>query len=91
MILASASLLILALFRVEFEEVGDDFRFGRVGRKAVGGKHARIVAVTEHGLARELRTVVPHLVLNVGQLRIVLVVLLVLRAVNRRVQRSFHG
>ena len=26
-------------FRVEFEEVGDDFGFGRIGREAVGGKH----------------------------------------------------
>ena len=32
----------------------------------------------------------PHLVLDVGELRIVLVVLLVLRAVDCRVQRSFH-
>ena len=27
------------LIGVELEEVGDDFGFGRVGRKAVGGKH----------------------------------------------------
>ena len=35
--------------------------------------------------------VAPHLVLDVGELRVVLVVLLVLRAVDRRVQSSFHG
>ena len=29
----------LHLVGVELEEVGDDFGFGRVGRKAVGGKH----------------------------------------------------
>ena len=29
----------LHLIGVELEEVGDDFGFGRVGRKAVGGKH----------------------------------------------------
>ena len=34
--------------------------------------------------------VVPHLVLDVGELRVVLVVLLVLRAVDCRVERSFH-
>jgi len=34
---------------------------------------------------------VPHLVLDVGEQGVVLVVLLTLRAVDRRVQRSFHG
>jgi len=29
----------LYLVGVELEKVGDDFGFGRVGRKAVGGKH----------------------------------------------------
>ena len=29
----------LHLVGVELEKVGDDFGFGRVGRKAVGGKH----------------------------------------------------
>ena len=52
---------------------------------------ARVVAVAEDGLARELVAVVPHLVLYVGELRVVLVVLLVLRAVDCRVERSFHG
>ena len=33
----------------------------------------------------------PHLVLDVGELGVVLVVLLVLRAVDRCVQSSFHG
>ena len=33
----------------------------------------------------------PHLVLDVGELGVVLVVLLALRAVDRRIQRSFHG
>ena len=33
----------------------------------------------------------PYLVLDVGQLRAVLVVLLVLQVDNRRIQRSFHG
>ena len=35
--------------------------------------------------------VAPHLVFDDGELRVVLVVLLVLRAVDRRVERSFHG
>ena len=52
---------------------------------------ARIVAVAENCLAPELVAVVPHLVLDVGELGVVLVVLLVLRAVDCRVQRSFHG
>ena len=43
------------------------------------------------GLARELGAVVPNLVLDVGELRVVLVVLLVLRAVDCRVKGSFHG
>ena len=43
------------------------------------------------GLAREPGAVVPNLVLDVGELRVVLVVLLVLRAVDCRVERSFHG
>ena len=43
------------------------------------------------GLARELVAVVPHLVLDVGELRVVLVVLLVLRAVDCRVERLFHA
>jgi len=46
---------------------------------------ARVVAVAEDGLAPELVAVVPHLVLDVGELRIVLVVLLALRAVDCRV------
>ena len=33
----------------------------------------------------------PHLVLDVGELGVVLVVLLVLRAVDCRVESSFHG
>jgi len=52
---------------------------------------ARVVAVAEDGLAPELVAVVPHLVLDVGELCVVLVVLLALRAVDCRVQRSFHG
>ena len=34
--------LFRRLFGVELEKVGDDFRFGRVGRKAVGGKHGAV-------------------------------------------------
>ena len=52
---------------------------------------ARIVAVAQHGPTRELRAIVTHLVLNVRELRIVLVVLLVLRAVDCRVKCSLHG
>ena len=52
---------------------------------------ARVVAVAENCLAPELVAVVPHLVLDVGELGVVLVVLLALRAVDCRVQRSFHG
>ena len=33
----------LHLVGVELEKVGDDFGFGRVGRKAVGGKHGAVV------------------------------------------------
>ena len=33
----------LHLFGVELEKVGDDFGFGRVGRKAVGGQHGAVV------------------------------------------------
>lgn len=51
----------------------------------------RVVAVAEDGLAPELVAVVPHLVLDVGELSVVLVVLLALRAVDCRVERSFHG
>ena len=39
---------------------------------------ARVVAVAEDGLAPELVAVVPHLILDVGELGIVLVVLLAL-------------
>ena len=49
------------------------------------------MAAAENRLAPELVAVVPHLVLDVGELCVVLVVLLALRAVDRRVQRSFHG
>ena len=33
----------LHLFGVELEKVGDDFGFGHVGRKAVGGQHGAVV------------------------------------------------
>ena len=35
-------------------------------------------------------SVLPYNALDIGELRVVLVVLLVLRAVDRRVERSFH-
>ena len=51
---------------------------------------AWVIAVAEDGLARELRTVVAHLVLDVGELRIMLIVLLITRTVDGRVERAFH-
>ncbi len=67
----------------------EDFKAAREVLEEVAA--ARIVAVAEDGHAPELVAVVPHLVLDVGELGVVLVVLLVLRAVDCRVQRSFHG
>ena len=52
--------LFRCLFRVELEEVGDDFGFGRVGRKAVGGKYGavvRLVRGAEIGRHRERRRI----------------------------------
>ena len=46
----------LHLVGVELEKVGDDFGFGRVGRKAVGGKYGavvRLVCGAEVGRHRE--------------------------------------
>ena len=48
-------------------------------------------AVAEDGHVSELVAIEPHLLLAVGELGVVLVILLALRAVDRRVQRSFHG
>ena len=51
-----ASFCLFHLLRVEFEEVGDDFRLGRVGREAVGGQHSavvRLVRGAEVGWHRE--------------------------------------
>ena len=67
----------------------EDFKAAREVLEEVAA--ARVVAVAEDGLAPELVAVVPHLVLDVGELGVVLVVLLALRAVDRRIQRSFHG
>ena len=33
----------LHLIGVELEKVGDDFGFGRVGRKAVGGEYGAVI------------------------------------------------
>ena len=49
------------------------------------------LAVFRDGYAIKLAAAVPRLVLDVGELCVVIVVLLVLRAVDCRVQRSFHG
>ena len=67
----------------------EDFEAAREVLEEVAA--ARVVAVAEDGLAPELVAVVPHLVLDVGELGVVLVVLLALRAVDRRVKRSLHG
>ena len=67
----------------------EDFKAAREVLEEVAA--ARVVAVAENCLAPELVAVVPHLVLDVGELGVVLVVLLALRAVDCRVQRSFHG
>ena len=66
----------------------EDFKAAREVLEEVAA--ARVVAVAEDGLAPELVAVVPHLVLDVGELGVVLVVLLALRAVDCHVQRSFH-
>ena len=42
-------------------------------------------------IADGVQGVVPHLALDVGELGVTLVVLLLLRAVNRSVRRSSHG
>ena len=67
----------------------EDFKASRKVLEEVAT--AWVVAVAEDGLAPELVAGVPHLVLTVGELRVVFVVLLALRAVDCRVQRSFHA
>ncbi len=67
----------------------EDFKTPREVLEEVAA--ARIVAVAYDGHAPELVAVVPHLVLDVGELCVVLVVLLALRAVDCRVQSSFHS
>ena len=80
------------------ERVADQIvgiRFLIVRDRRVGHLSPHVVAehviVAQHGLARKLWAVVPHLVLDVRKLRIMLVVLLVLRAIDSRVKCSFHG
>ena len=65
----------------------EDFKAAREVLEEVAA--ARVIAVAEDGLAPKLVAVVPHLVLDVGELGVVLVVLLALRAIDCRVQRSF--
>ncbi len=63
------------------------YRRGRKLRTAVVPPHSMSCLCHRFPFAR----LCVYLLLDVGVLRIELVVLLVLRAVDRRVERSFHG
>ena len=50
------------LVGVELEKVGDDFGFGRIGRKAVGGEHGAVVRLVRGDeLGEEIHLVAVHL------------------------------